>query len=115
MRESAVLARQHGVMLHTHLGETEDENAFCIERYGKRPLDHLEEIGWVADDVWLAHGVRFNDEEVERLGKSALEYRIARARTCSWGLAFAGSMIWRRPVRRLDSASTDPRQMTVRT
>jgi len=70
LRESAVLARQHGVMLHTHLGETEDENAFCIERFGKRPLDHLDEIGWVADDVWLAHGVRFNDEEIARLGKA---------------------------------------------
>ena len=70
MRDSAVLARQHGVMLHTHLGETEDEDAFCIEKFGKRPLDHLEEIGWVADDVWLAHGVRFNDDEIERLGKA---------------------------------------------
>ncbi len=70
MRESAVLARKHGVLLHTHLGETEDENEFCVEKLGMRPLDLLDEIGWLADDVWLAHGVRFNDEEVVRLGKA---------------------------------------------
>jgi 8-oxoguanine deaminase len=70
MRESAVLARKHGVLLHTHLGETEDENDYCVEKFGKRPLDLLDEIGWLADDVWLAHGVRFNDEEVARLGKA---------------------------------------------
>ncbi len=70
LRDSAALARQHGVLLHTHLGETEDENDFCVEKFGKRPLDHLAEIGWLADDVWLAHGVRFNDDEVARLGKA---------------------------------------------
>ena len=70
MRDSAVLARKHGVLLHTHLGETEDENEFCVAQFGKRPLDHLGEIGWVADDVWLAHGVRFDDDEVARLGKA---------------------------------------------
>jgi 8-oxoguanine deaminase len=70
MRESAVLARKHGVLLHTHLGETEDENSYCVEKFGKRPLDLLEEIGWLADDVWLAHGVRFDDTEVARLGQA---------------------------------------------
>ncbi len=70
LRDSAALARQHGVLLHTHLGESEDENDFCVEKFGKRPLDHLAEIGWLADDVWLAHGVRFNDDEVARLGKA---------------------------------------------
>ncbi len=70
LRDSAALARRHGVLLHTHLGESEDENDFCVEKFGKRPLDHLAEIGWLADDVWLAHGVRFNDDEVARLGKA---------------------------------------------
>ncbi len=70
LRDSAALARQHGVLLHTHLGESADENDFCVEKFGKRPLDHLAEIGWLADDVWLAHGVRFNDDEVARLGKA---------------------------------------------
>jgi 8-oxoguanine deaminase len=68
--DSAVLARQHQVLLHTHLGETEDENEFCISKFGKRPLDHLDEIGWIADDVWLAHGVHFDDDEVARLGRA---------------------------------------------
>ena len=70
MRESAVLARKHGVLLHTHLGETEDENEYCVAKFGKRPLDLLENAGWLADDVWLAHGVCFNDEEIVRLGKA---------------------------------------------
>jgi 8-oxoguanine deaminase len=70
MRESAALARQHGVLLHTHLGETADENEYCLAHFGKRPLDHLDEIGWVADDVWLAHGVCFDDDEIARLGKA---------------------------------------------
>ena len=70
LRESAALARQHGVLLHTHLGETDDENQFCIDRFGKRPLDYLAEIGWLADDVWFAHGVRFTDDEVARLGQA---------------------------------------------
>ena len=70
MQHSAVLARKYGVLLHTHLGETEDENDYCVEKFGKRPLDLLDDIGWLADDVWLAHGVCFNDTEVERLGKA---------------------------------------------
>jgi 8-oxoguanine deaminase len=70
MQNSAVLARKHGVLLHTHLGETEDENDYCVEKFGKRPLDLLDDIGWLADDVWLVHGVRFNDTDVERLGKA---------------------------------------------
>jgi 8-oxoguanine deaminase len=68
MRESAALARRHGVRLHTHLAETEAENAFCAEHFGVRPLDLMDEWGWVADDVWFAHGVHFEDHEVRRIG-----------------------------------------------
>lgn len=70
MRESASLARKHGVLLHTHLAETEDENRYCLERVGLRPLDYLESLGWLADDVWFAHGIHFTDEEIARLGKA---------------------------------------------
>ena len=70
MRESAKLARKHGVLLHTHLGETEDENDFCVKRVGKRPLAYLQDLDWIGDDVWLAHGIHFTDEEIEILGKS---------------------------------------------
>ena len=64
MRESAVLARQYGVQLHTHLAETEDENDFCLEMFGKRPVAYMEEVDWVGDDVWFAHSVHLNQEEI---------------------------------------------------
>ena len=72
MRDSAALARRHSVRLHTHLAETHDENAFCLQVAGKRPLDYLESLGWLADDVWLAHGIHFDDEEVARLGAAGV-------------------------------------------
>jgi cytosine/adenosine deaminase-related metal-dependent hydrolase len=68
MRESAAFARERGLRLHTHLAETVEENADCLERFGKRPLDLVEEWGWLADDVWVAHGIHFDDTEVKRLG-----------------------------------------------
>ncbi len=68
MRDSARLARELGVLLHTHLAETEDENDFCIDMFGKRPLDYLEEVEWLTGDVWLAHGIHFEDSEIQRLG-----------------------------------------------
>ena len=68
MRDTAALARTHGVRLHTHLGETEDENEFCLAKFGMRPLDYLEDVGWLAGDVWLAHGIHFTQAEIERLG-----------------------------------------------
>lgn len=68
MVSTAALARRFGVRLHTHLAETEDEAAFCERQYGLRPLDYLEKVHWLADDVWLAHGIHFNDDEIRRLG-----------------------------------------------
>ncbi len=68
MIETAVLARKHGVRLHTHLAETDDETDFCLEKMGARPVDYLEQVGWLADDVWLAHGIHFNGKEIDRLG-----------------------------------------------
>lgn len=70
MIETAKLARQNGVRLHTHLAETEDENNFCLKTFGLRPLDYLESVGWLSSDVWLAHGIHFNDQEIKRLGKA---------------------------------------------
>ena len=68
LRESAVLARKHGVHLHTHLCETLDEEQFCIDMHGQRPLDYMQDLGWTGNDVWYAHGIYFNDEEIARLG-----------------------------------------------
>lgn len=72
MQATAKVARAHGVRLHTHLAETEDENAFCLRMFGKRPLDYLASVDWLSDDVWLAHGIYFNDEEIARLGKAGV-------------------------------------------
>jgi 8-oxoguanine deaminase len=71
MREIARFARQHeGVRLHTHLAETMDENDYCLEVYGKRPLALMEELEWLGDDVWFAHGVHFTDDELHLLAKT---------------------------------------------
>ncbi len=67
MRSTADLARRLNVRLHTHLAETEDENRFCRELYKCRPLDFLEDCGWLDDRVWLAHGIHFNANEIKRL------------------------------------------------
>ena len=64
MRDSAALARRHGVRLHTHLAETLDEESFCLEKFGKRPLELMQDLGWTGDDVWFAHGIHLNDQEV---------------------------------------------------
>lgn len=69
MVESAELARRHGLRLHTHLCETVDEQEHCLERFGRRPVDQLAEWGWLGDDVWLAHGIHFSDDEIATLGR----------------------------------------------
>src|SRR6185312_8713614 len=61
-------ARRRGVRLHTHLAETLDEEAFCREQFGMRPVDYLDDLGWLGDDVWLAHCVHLSDAEVARFG-----------------------------------------------
>lgn len=68
MRSSAELAKKCNCRLHTHLGETHDEDAYCIEKFNCRPVDYLEENGWLHSDTWLAHGIHFNDDEIKRLG-----------------------------------------------
>ncbi|MCL1599087.1 MAG: 8-oxoguanine deaminase [Actinomycetia bacterium] len=70
MRESAALARSTGTRLHTHLAETMDEEKFCLETYGKKPVELAESLNWIGDDVWFAHGVFIDDAEAERLGSA---------------------------------------------
>ena len=67
LRESASLARQERVRLHTHLCETKDEERFTLEKVGMRPLAYMESLGWLGSDVWYAHGIHFNDEELRLL------------------------------------------------
>ncbi len=64
MRQSALLARALGVRLHTHLAETVDEEAFCLEKFGHRPVAYMETLGWIGDDVWFAHSVHVNEAEI---------------------------------------------------
>ena len=108
MAQSAELARRHGVRLHTHLSETRDEDSYCQQVYTQRPVDFLESVGWLADDVWLAHGIWFDDQEIERLGNAGVaiahcptsnmrlgsgfcRVRDLRAAGCPVGLAVDGS------------------------
>jgi len=65
MKQSAKLAREYGVHLHTHLAETEDEEQFCLQKFGHRPVGYMQEVDWVGDDVWFAHAVWVNDEEIK--------------------------------------------------
>ena len=67
LRESARLARALGVRLHTHVAETKDEEQYTLEKFGLRPLAYLEGLGWTGPDVWYAHGIHFNDEELDVL------------------------------------------------
>jgi cytosine/adenosine deaminase-related metal-dependent hydrolase len=70
MAEAAELARKRGVRLHTHLAETKDEEEFCLQQYGVRPVEYLEELGWLGEDVWLAHCVHLDGREVRRFGET---------------------------------------------
>ncbi|WP_078543316.1 8-oxoguanine deaminase [Litchfieldia alkalitelluris] len=77
--ESSRLARSYGVRMHTHLAETQDEEHFCLEKLGMRPLELMEQTGWVGNDVWFAHGIWFNEQEIVKLG------------TCGCGVAHCPS------------------------
>ncbi|MDD3919919.1 MAG: 8-oxoguanine deaminase [Eubacteriales bacterium] len=70
LRESAKLARQYGVRLHTHLCETKDEERYTLEKTGLRPLAYMESLGFIGSDVWYAHGIHFNDEELQLLAQT---------------------------------------------
>ncbi len=68
MRDSAALARTHGVRLHTHLAETQDEEEFCLEKYGRTSAQYAEDLGWLGPDVWMAHCVHLSEDAVTRFG-----------------------------------------------
>lgn len=70
MRRSAELARRRGVRLHTHIAETIDEEAYCRQTFGKRPVELLDDLGWLGQDVWLAHCVHLSDADVARIAET---------------------------------------------
>ncbi len=85
MRDSAALARDKGVTMHTHLAETMDEEEFCIATYGRRPIELMEDLDWMGDDVWFAHSVFINDAEIERM--SAVRTGVAHCPSSNMRLA----------------------------
>jgi cytosine/adenosine deaminase-related metal-dependent hydrolase len=70
LRQSAIVARQYGVRLHTHLCETRDEERYMLDHHGVRPLEFLSSLGWTGPDVWFAHGIHFNDDELRELART---------------------------------------------
>jgi 8-oxoguanine deaminase len=100
MRESAALARAHGVYLHTHLAETLDEDAFCREKFGHRPLAYAEQLDWSGPDVWFAHAVHIDAVEVARMAQAGIG--VAHCPTSNMRLASGIA-----PVRRLRAAGVN--------
>jgi len=72
MEESASLARRLGLQLHTHLAETVEEDEYCRELYGCTPVEYLERVGWLADDVWCAHCVHLSDDDVQTFARAGV-------------------------------------------
>jgi cytosine/adenosine deaminase-related metal-dependent hydrolase len=70
MKETADLARRKGVLLHTHVAETHDETEYCLEKHGVRPLALMARYGWIGEDVWFAHGIHFDDGELDLLAET---------------------------------------------
>ena len=93
MRETARSAKKWGVRLHTHLCETLDEEAYCLEKYKMRPLDFVESLGWLDSNVWLAHMIHVNDDEIRRLARAGVGVAHCPSSNCRLGSGAA-------PVRR---------------
>ncbi len=72
MEKTAEIAREEDLALHTHLAETEDETQFCLDEVGLRPVDYMEELGWLDERVWFAHVVHVNEEEIEKLSEAGV-------------------------------------------
>ncbi len=70
MRETVRMGEAYNVTLHTHLAETLDEEAFCLEMFGRRPVEYMEDLGWMGSSVWHAHCVHLSDDEVEQFGRT---------------------------------------------
>ena len=70
MRSTADYAKVNNLLIHTHLAETLDEENFCIDKYGKRPVEYVESLGWISNNSWFAHTVHLNDDEIKLMGKT---------------------------------------------
>ena len=85
MKQSASLARQYGVHLHTHLAETQDEEAFCLEKFGYRPVGYMQEVDWVGPDVWFAHSVHVGNRGSRGFRQHRLRCgALSQSPICGW-------------------------------
>ena len=92
MKQSADLARQFGVHLHTHLAETQDEEAFCEQQFGHRPVAYMQSLDWVGEDVWFAHSVWVNQEEINVYAKTGCG--VAHCPSSNMRLASGIAPVW---------------------
>ena len=100
MRESALLARDKGVMLHTHLAENDEDIAYSLEKFGCRPGQYAEELGWTGDDVWHAHCVKLDGQEIDLFAKSGTGVAHCPCSNCRLGSGIA-------PVRAMRDAGVN--------
>jgi cytosine/adenosine deaminase-related metal-dependent hydrolase len=96
MRESANLARAYGVRLHTHLAETIEEESFCLETFGQRPVAYVESLGWTGDDVWHAHCVHMSDSEIDLFGRTGTGVAHCPASNMRLASGIARLIDWRK-------------------
>ena len=94
MRDAAILARNKGVMLHTHLAENDEDIAYSLEKFGCRPGQYAEDLGWTGDDVWHAHCVKLDGQEIDLFAKSGTGVAHCPCSNCRLGSGIA-------PVRRM--------------
>jgi cytosine/adenosine deaminase-related metal-dependent hydrolase len=96
MRESAGMARAYGVRLHTHLAETVEEEAFCLERFGQRPVAYVESLGWTGEDVWHAHCVHMSPQEISLFARSGTGVAHCPSSNTILGSGIAPLLAWRK-------------------
>jgi 8-oxoguanine deaminase len=95
MRESAALARAYGVRLHTHLAETIEEEEFCLQTFGQRPVPYVESLGWTGDDVWHAHCVHMSAPEIELFGRTGTGVAHCPSSNMRLASGIAPALAWR--------------------
>jgi cytosine/adenosine deaminase-related metal-dependent hydrolase len=97
MRDAAILARDKGVMLHTHLAENDEDVAYSLEKFGCRPGQYAEDLGWVGDDVWHAHCVKLDDKEIDLFARTRTGVAHCPCSNCRLGSGIA-------PIRKMRDA-----------
>ena len=113
MRESAELARRLGLRLHTHLAETVEEEEYCQGLFGCRPVEYLEQVGWLEDDVWCAHCVHLSGEDVSRFGSAGTGVAHCPTSNMRLGAGIAPVAEMRQARCRSGSASTARRRTSA--